>query len=1500
MRVRVLLPRRSRIALLAVLMCLLLPLTVLPLFGTGASAAEVSNCIYTVRASVIGGHGSVSPTKQWVFRRHTATINITPDTGYHIDMIIDNARVMPVANPYKISKVKETHDVYVTFARNKYTVNASVNGGHGTATPATQSVLYGGTVSIDLKADPVYVIATITDNGASKPVADPYVINNVTANHDVVVTFTRDQYAVNASVSGGHGSVRPPTQTVAGGATASISITPDAGYEIVSISDNQSEVPISNPYVITGVAADHDVVVTFGIREYMVTATVAGGNGTAAPPTQTVEYGQAASIDLAPDPGYHISSITDNGTPVPVTDPYIIDNVTTIHVVVVTFDTDRYPVDASVSGGHGAVDPVTQTVDQGATAAINITPDAGYEIATISDNGVAMPISNPYVINNVTEEHDVIVTFALNQYTVDATVAGGNGNVDPLSQDVLHGGTAVIDIIPDAGYHIASIIDNGSPMTIEDPYVITGVTADHDVVVSFALNQYDVDASVSGGHGTVSPTTQTVNHGATASIDLTPDPGYQVGTITDNGVLIPDVNPYVINNATADHEVVVTFKISDYMVAASAAGGHGTATPATQTVASGGDSQPIVFTPEAGYHISTVTDNGVSQPPLSPYTVLIVTDDHSVVVTFALDNFTVDALVQGGHGAVSPPTQTVAAGATASIAITPDAGYEIATMSDNGVAMPISNPYVINPVNEAHDVVVTFSLNQYAVTADAPGGYGSVDPPAQTIAYGGTARVDMTPDPGYHISSITDNGTPVPVTDPYIIENVTAIHVVVITFDTDRYPVDASVSGGHGAVDPVTQTVDQGVTAAINITPDAGYEIETISDNGIAMPISNPYVINNVTEEHDVIVTFDILEYTVTATDAGGHGSVAPPTQTVKYDHTATIDITPDPGYDIASIIDNGSPMTIEDPYVITGVTADHTVVVGFALNQYDVDASVSGGHGTVDPGTQTVMGGGTAAINIVADTGYHIETITDNEAHVAVANPYILTGVTANHTIVITFAINEYTATASVAGSNGSVTPEKQTVAYGDTTVIGLYPDTDYHPSTIIDNGVHKAVTSPYFIDDTTANHDVTVSFAYDASADFYLAEGSTAWGFSSYICIENPNTQGLNARLTYMLSDGSTDEQTVGLPPLSQVTVNPAAVLGEADFSTHVECIENDTIAVDRTMSWTGPGAASPEAHCSVGVAAPATTWYLPEGSSAFGFETWTLVENPNDLDTSVSILYMTEENGPMQFDRVVPARTRATYSMIADIGAQNASIEVGSSLPVVAERSMYRHDRREGSNSIGTDVPSDSFYLAEGSTAWGFDTFVLVQNPNETGANVTLTCLTNTGPRALDPFTVPPQSRETVWMNDLIADTDFSTKVTADVPIIAERAMYWGAGSALGEACHDSIGLDEPHAMFFLPDGQTSDGRETFTLVANPNDSPVDVMVSYLYADGTGSSYFQVTLPANSRETFSMGARLTSGRASVAVTCLTSDKKILAERSMYWNNRGVGTNTVGDWSH
>jgi hypothetical protein len=45
--------------------------------------------------------------------------------------------------------------------------------------------------------------------------------------------------------------------------------------------------------------------------------------------------------------------------------------------------------------------------------------------------------------------------------------------------------------------------------------------------------------------------------------------------------------------------------------------------------------------------------------------------------------------------------------------------------------------------------------------------------------------------------------------------------------------------------------------------------------------------------------------------------------------------------------------------------------------------------------------------------------------------------------------------------------------------------------------------------------------------------------------------------------------------------------------------------------------------------------------------------------------------------------------------------------------------------------------------------------------------------------------------------------------------------------------------------------------------------------------------------------MKDHIPNGRASVLITCKTPGKKVLCERSMYWNGRGAGTATVGAFS-
>jgi subtilisin family serine protease len=445
------------------------------------------------------------------------------------------------------------------------------------------------------------------------------------------------------------------------------------------------------------------------------------------------------------------------------------------------------------------------------------------------------------------------------------------------------------------------------------------------------------------------------------------------------------------------------------------------------------------------------------------------------------------------------------------------------------------------------------------------------------------------------------------------------------------------------------------------------------------------------------------------------------------------------------------------------------------------------------------------------------------------------------------------------------------------------------------------------------TVTNDMGTSAAVDFEVTFptwYLAEGSTAWGFQTVISIENPNSSDNRARVTFLLSDGTSKVRTVTLPRMSQTTIDPKEDLGERDFSTKVECLEGKNIAVDRTVRWSSGHGNDVGEHCSIGVTSPAKTWYLPEGSSAWGFECWLLVQNPNHAEARCQITYMREGASPVTFNKVIQHHSRASFNMADDIGPSDASIRIDSDVPVVTERAMYSHwvtpetgsmVRREGHESIGTTTPATDYYLAEGSTAWGFTTYVLVQNPNKAPTNVALIYMTDKGAIQDKPFTMPPESRKTIRLNDRLPNTDASTRVHSDRPIIVERAMYWGVTSVqnAGLAMHDSIGIPAPHSIFYLPDGEVSPepgGAETFTLVQNPNASDVKVRVSYLTPSGKSNVAFTDTVKACSRKTFNMGERFSKTRASTVVECITSGKKIIVERSMYVNGRWGGTNTIG----
>src|SRR5690606_7814808 len=116
-----------------------------------------------------------------------------------------------------------------------FTVTAS-SGGNGTITPASQTVAFDGTASFTVTPSTGYHVVsvsgdtcTVTGSGTS------YSAANIQADCAVSATFAIDEFTVTAS-SGGNGTITPPSQTVAFDGTASFTVTPSTGYQVVSVS----------------------------------------------------------------------------------------------------------------------------------------------------------------------------------------------------------------------------------------------------------------------------------------------------------------------------------------------------------------------------------------------------------------------------------------------------------------------------------------------------------------------------------------------------------------------------------------------------------------------------------------------------------------------------------------------------------------------------------------------------------------------------------------------------------------------------------------------------------------------------------------------------------------------------------------------------------------------------------------------------------------------------------------------------------------------------------------------------------------------------------------------------------------------------------------------------------------------------------------------------------------------------------------------------------------
>jgi hypothetical protein len=224
---------------------------------------------------------------------------------------------------------------------------------------------------------------------------------------------------------------------------------------------------------------------------------------------------------------------------------------------------------------------------------------------------------------------------------------------------------------------------------------------------------------------------------------------------------------------------------------------------------------------------------------------------------------------------------------------------------------------------------------------------------------------------------------------------------------TGAFNVTASVPGGNGSVSPPTQTINYGQTASIAITPNAGYAIAAITDNGMAASIADPYVITNVIAIHTVVVTFAAIpsRYTLTVAKTGtGSGTVATNPSGTSFPPQTSVTLTETPNGNSTFAGWSGA---CSGTQTTCTVTMKNNLSVGAAFNlQSYVISATAGQGGSISPsGSVTVTSGASKTFKITPNSRYTISYLLIDTARVGAAGSYTFANVTANHSIMAVFA---------------------------------------------------------------------------------------------------------------------------------------------------------------------------------------------------------------------------------------------------------------------------------------------------------------------------------------------------------------------------------------------------------------------------------------------------------------------------------------------------------------
>lgn len=419
------------------------------------------------------------------------------------------------------------------------------------------------------------------------------------------------------------------------------------------------------------------------------------------------------------------------------------------------------------------------------------------------------------------------------------------------------------------------------------------------------------------------------------------------------------------------------------------------------------------------------------------------------------------------------------------------------------------------------------------------------------------------------------------------------------------------------------------------------------------------------------------------------------------------------------------------------------------------------------------------------------------------------------------------------------------------------------------------------------SATRDILIS---NAARTWYFAEGTTRKGFDEYLTFMNPNDTDTPFQVRYCFSDGTFLDKPYTAPHHSRMTL---WVNNEVGQDKDVSCIVNadSPLVVERPIYFNytsqASGAVWQGGHDVLGVNEPSLNWYFAEGCTKANFEEYLCLVNPGDTDAAIDIFYMPTDGKVITRKETVGAHSRKTVFVNNDAGPnKELSVKIVSTnnVPIVAERPLYFNFGGAwpgGSDVMGATDASLQWYFAEGYTGDGFSEWLCLQNADSVPADVTVTYYFNGGGNKTQNLQIPPNTRRNIDVNGAVgANREVSISVTSNVPVVAERPLYynyhsWAAGG-------DTVmGVTFPRSDWFFAEGYTGPGFEEWLTLMNPAGVDSNVVATFIKSNGDSITK-AYTVPAQSRFTILVNEACPSTEVSVV---LHASRSVVAERPLYF---------------